>query len=88
MYAELSALGEFGAPGGGRPDAGGLPKGLTEAERDDPADAPDDDLRGDGDRAEHDRLGHPQEQYLEHVTLALFEGLLSGGVYPGRGERT
>ena len=30
----------------------------------------------------------PREQYLELVTLAMFEGLLSGGVYQGRGERT
>ena len=30
----------------------------------------------------------PREQYLELVTVATFEGLLSGGVYQGRGERT
>jgi hypothetical protein len=30
----------------------------------------------------------PREQYLELVTVAMFEGLLSGGVYQGRGERT
>jgi DNA invertase Pin-like site-specific DNA recombinase len=30
----------------------------------------------------------PREQYLELVTVAMFEGLLSGGVYRGRGERT
>ncbi len=30
----------------------------------------------------------PREQYLELVTLAMFEGLLPGGVYQGRGERT
>ena len=30
----------------------------------------------------------PKEQYPELVALAMFEGLLSGGVYQGRGERT